>query len=176
MAISDEKFKAHLNSIQRMLDKMDAILENIPEIQQKIKEYSVKKQNESQDFLFDKATSTPMIIPISHKTLETQNEAIQRILLASGAITREQFESALGVSYDGDFSDEDEVDVPYSVDEDFKQSRFASYVEVPNVETKTIDKATAVKNEQSQVASDNGDNGGAATGEENVVVGEQNNG
>lgn len=120
------------------------------------REYSVRKQAESQKFLFDKVSSVPVVVPVGHKIPETQNEAIQRILLASGAITREQFEAALGLSFDGDFSDEDEVDIPFSVDEDFEQSRFASYVEtetqppakssrleVPNVETKKVDIAPA---------------------------------
>ena len=119
----------------------------------KIQEYSVKRQAEAQRYLYDKATSTPSVIPVGHKIPESQNVAIQRILLASGAITREQFEAALGIVYDGDFSDEDEIDVPSSVDEDFEQSRFASYVngpstnssslEVPNVETNKVDIASA---------------------------------
>lgn len=164
MAISDEKFKMTLDHIQKMLDKMDKIFENFPDIQKKVEEYSIKQQEEAQDYLYDKSTSTPMVIPVGHKVPETQNEAIQRILLASGAITREQFESALGISYDGDYSDEDEIDVPFSVDEDFEQSRFASYadIEVPNVETKSVDKAPAVQNEPAQVASDNSDNSGAS--------------
>lgn len=163
MAISDEKFKVYLDSIQKMLDKMDKILEKHPDIQEKVKEYSLKRQEEAQSYLYDKATSTPVVIPAGQKIPETQNVAIQRILLASGAITREQFESALGVSYDGDFGDDDELDVPFSVDEDFEQSRFASYadIEVPNVETKSVDKAPAVQKEPAQVASDNSDNSGA---------------
>lgn len=120
----------------------------------KIEEYSVKRQRESQKFLFDKVSSTPLVVPVGQKIPETQNVAIQRILLASGAITREQFESALGVSYDGDYGDDDELDIPFSVDEDFQQSRFASYaenevpptkpsLEVPNVESKEVDIAPA---------------------------------
>lgn len=116
----------------------------------KIEEYSVKKLRESQNYLYDKVSSTPLVIPVGQKVPETQNVAIQRILLASGAITREQFESALGVSYDGDYGDDDELDIPFSVDEDFQQSRFASYsdlevpptkhsLEVPNVESKEVD-------------------------------------
>lgn len=124
-------------------------------------EYSVRKQQEAQNYLYDKATSIPLVVPAGQKTPQTQTEAIQRILLSSGAITREQFEAALGILYDGDYGDEDEIDIPFSVDEDFEQSRFASYVEVPNVETKQVDKATAVPNQQSQVASDNSDNSGA---------------
>lgn len=164
MAISDERFKMYLDNIQKMLDKMDRILEKYPDIQEKVKEYSVRQQEEAQNYLHDKATSTPLVVPVGQKIPETQNTAIQRILLASGAITREQFEAALGVSYDGDFGDEDEVDVPFSVDEDFEQSRFASYtdIEVPNVETKSIDKAPAVQKEPAQVASDNSDNSGAS--------------
>lgn len=164
MAISDEKFKAYLDHIQRMLDKMDKILVKYPDIQEKVKEYSVRQQEEAQGYLYDKATSVPLVVPAGQKVPETQNVAIQRILLSSGAITREQFEAALGVSYDGDFNDDDEIDVPFSVDEDFEQSRFASYadIEVPNVETKSVDKASAVQKEPTQVASDNSDNSGAS--------------
>lgn len=120
----------------------------------KNQEYSVKKQSEAQGYLFDKVTGTPLVVPVGHKIPESQNAAIQRILLASGAITREQFEAALGICYDGDFSDDDEIDIPFSVDEDFEQSKYASYVkdgpstekprlEVPNVETKEVDIASA---------------------------------
>lgn len=119
-----------------------------------VEEYSVRKQREAQQYLYDKASSVPVVIPVGQKIPETQNQAIQRILLASGAITREQFESALGIFYDGDFGEDDEIDIPSSVDEDFEQSRFASYIdaevsakssrlEVPNVETKSTDIASA---------------------------------
>lgn len=129
-------------------------------------EYSVRKQQEAQKYLYDKATSAPVVIPVGHKIPESQNVAIQRILLASGAITREQFEAALGIRYDGDFGEDDELDIPFSVDEEFEQSRFASYadIEVPNVESKSVDKAPAVKEEPAQVASDNSDNSGAEDG------------
>lgn len=134
-------------------------------------EYSLKKQKETNRYLYDEVSSTPKVVPVGHKIPETQNVAIQRILLASGAITREQFEAALGVSYDGDFGDDDELDIPFSVDEDFEQSRFASYadIEVPNIETGDMDKASAVPNEPTPVASETGDNSGAGNGEGNVV-------
>lgn len=151
--------KEVLISLERVLKSMEEIVSAIPD---RPREFSVEKQKEAEKYLYDKATSTPVSIPVGHKIPESQNVAIQRILLASGAITREQFEAALGVTYDGDFNDDDELDIPPSVDEDFEQSRFASYtdIEVPNVETKSVDKAPAVQKEPAQVASDNSDNSG----------------
>lgn len=164
LAVVEKLTQTLKEGIEQFSKDIDKVYNSLPKEYQTAspkKEYSVERQQEAQEYLYDKATSTPLVIPVGQKVPETQNEAIQRILLASGAITREQFEAALGVSYDGDYGDEDEIDVPFSVDEDFEQSRFASYIEVPNVETKQVDKATAVPNQQSQVASDNGDNSGA---------------
>lgn len=166
LAVVEKLTQTLKEGIEQFSKDIDKIYNSLPKEYQTAspkKEYSVERQKESQEYLYDKATSVPSVIPVGHKIPETQNEAIQKILLASGAITREQFESALGISYDGDYGDEDEIDIPFSVDEDFEQSRYASYIdiEVPNVETKKVDKATAVPNQQSQVASEKGDNSGA---------------
>lgn len=73
----------------------------------------------------------PVAIPLGYKVPETLNDQIQKILLGSGAITREAYDTMRGISYDGDFENGKE---PYANDDysdddwdSFVQSNYANY-------------------------------------------------
>lgn len=73
----------------------------------------------------------PVSIPLGYKVPETLNDQIQKILLGSGAITREAYDTMRGISYDGDFENGKE---PYANDDysdddwdSFVQSNYANY-------------------------------------------------
>lgn len=73
----------------------------------------------------------PVAIPLGYKLPETLNDQIQKILLGSGAITREAYDTMRGFSYDGDFENGKE---PYANDDysdddwdSFVQSNYANY-------------------------------------------------
>ncbi len=74
---------------------------------------------------------TPAFIPVGHQVPETLNDQIQKILLGSGAISREAYDTMRGIHYDGDFENGTE---PYSKDDftdddwdSFVQSNYANY-------------------------------------------------
>lgn len=73
----------------------------------------------------------PVAIPLGHTVPETLNDQIQKILLGSGAISREAYDTMRGVSYDGDFENGKEPydDDDYSSDDwdSFVQSNYANY-------------------------------------------------
>lgn len=73
----------------------------------------------------------PIAIPLGHQVPETLNDQIQKILLGSGAISREAYDTMRGISYDGDFENGAE---PYDNDDyssddwdSFVQSNYANY-------------------------------------------------
>lgn len=112
-------------------------------------------------------TPTPLSKPV-----RSSSQCLEDIYFRQGAIDRETWEQIKGIEYDsyGDISDDD-LAMQLDSEDEFEQSSFASYhdfrkapaavLEVPNVETKQVDIATAVPNEQSQVASSDSDNSGA---------------
>lgn len=127
------------------------------------KTYMSNATDKAQDFLYDKLDVTPVSIPLGYKQPETSTQIMSRLLLGSGAITREQWEAMNGILYDTkggdmDFDDFDDIDL----DDEFVQSDFASYenvpesVELPNVDTGETDVAPSVQNETAQVPSDEG--------------------
>lgn len=135
-----------------------------------MKEYSVKSlsalKNEDKVYLYPKIDTTPQNLTIGSMGSTLDN--IERILLASGVITREQWEKSKGIQYDGDF-DDDSFD-GYDFDEEeagerYVQSVFASYespvIEVPNVETKAVDVASIEADTKStaHASADSVDNG-----------------
>lgn len=89
---------------------------------------------------------TPTAIPLGHQVPETLNDQIQKILLGSGAITREAYDTMRGISYDGDFENGKE---PYANDDDdddwdsFVQSNYANYFD--EVEPTLINENTPMK-------------------------------
>lgn len=88
----------------------------------------------------------PVAIPLGYKVPETLNDQIQKILLGSGAITREAYDTMRGFSYDGDFENGKE---PYANDDDdddwdsFVQSNYANYFD--EVEPTLINENTPMK-------------------------------
>lgn len=127
------------------------------------KTYMSNASEKAQDFLYDKIDTTPVSIPAGYKQPETTTQIMSRLLLGSGAITVEQWEAMNGVFYDSksgnlDFSDFDDIDP----DDEFVQSDFASYenvpepVELPNVDSGKVDSAPSVQNETAQEPSDEG--------------------
>lgn len=73
----------------------------------------------------------PVAIPLGYKVPETLNDQIQKILLGSGAISREAYDTMRGIAYDGDYENGTE---PYDNDDyssddwdSFVQSNYANY-------------------------------------------------
>lgn len=127
------------------------------------KTYMSNASEKAQDFLYDKLDVTPVSIPLGYKQPETSTQVMSRLLLGSGAITREQWEAMNGILYDTQNSDMDFRDFDDSdVDDEFIQSDLASYetirepVQIPNVNTNKIDEAPPVQNGAAQEPSDEG--------------------
>lgn len=85
----------------------------------------------------------------SRAPITTQNEALEQIMMRSGMMSRETWETLAGIQYDavGDNIEDDSfLEMQEQEDGEFKQSPLASYyerkverIEVPNVESKKID-------------------------------------
>lgn len=127
------------------------------------KTYMSAATDKAQDFLYDKIDTTPVSIPLGYKQPETSTQVMSRLLLGSGAITREQWEAMNGILYDSKGDDMDFRDFGNSEpDDEFTQSDLASYedvvepVEVPNVDTNKVDVAPSVQNETAQEPSSEG--------------------
>lgn len=127
------------------------------------KTYMSAASDKAQDFLYDKVDTTPVSIPVGYKQPETSTQVMSRLLLGSGAITREQWEAMNGILYDTKDSNLDFRDFGDSdVDDEFVQSNLASYetvnepVEVPNVDSGEVDVAPPVQNEAAQEPTDEG--------------------
>lgn len=96
--------------------------------------YSVKMVHNvisNEALLYGCLDYTPVVIPFGHQVPETLNDQIQKILLGSGAISREAYDTMRGISYDGDFENGAE---PYDNDDyssddwdSFVQSNYANY-------------------------------------------------
>lgn len=92
------------------------------------KEYSVRKVEQVKAKQhFDNLDYTPLAIPIGGFQ-DTTTQAIERIMLASGAITREQWDRLKGFEYDVD-TEGYPLDDFAEVDDEFEQSPLASYQE-----------------------------------------------
>ena len=82
-----------------------------------------EKRNGRQHF-----SSPPLVIPVGATTPETANQTMARLMLASGVISRDDYEKMLGVRYD---IDNDEgvkfEDDAYDYEDDFKLSEWAEY-------------------------------------------------
>lgn len=94
-------------------------------------EYSLKQQKASQKIAFEHNDNTPLVIPADCRQPETYNEAIARILRHSGVIDDGAYEKLRGFSYDGDFDDGDEDFDGFDDDDEFEQSSFARYDDLP---------------------------------------------
>lgn len=94
---------------------------------------------------------TPTAIPFGHQVPETLNDQIQKILLGSGAITREAYDTMRGIAYDGDFENGTEPygDDDYNNDDwdSFVQSNYANYFDEdsPVSESTLINENTPMK-------------------------------
>ena len=82
-----------------------------------------EKRNGRQHF-----SSPPLVIPVGATTPETANQTMARLMLASGVISRDDYEKMLGVRYDID-NDEGVVyeDDAYDYEDDFKLSEWSEY-------------------------------------------------
>lgn len=93
----------------------------------------------------------PVAIPLGHKVPETLNDQIQKILLGSGAISREAYDTMRGIAYDGDYENGTEPygDDDYSSDDwdSFVQSNYANYFDEdsPVSEPTLINEDTSMK-------------------------------
>lgn len=94
----------------------------------------------------------PVAIPLGYKVPETLNDQIQKILLGSGAISREAYDTMRGIAYDGDYENGTE---PYDNDDyssddwdSFVQSNYANYFDEdsPVSEPTLINEDTPMKN------------------------------
>lgn len=85
-----------------------------------------EKRGKGQEF-----KSPPLAVPVGAKTPETANQALARLMLNSGVISRDDYEKMLGVRYDIEndegviFDDEDFADF----EDDFKLSEWSDYEE-----------------------------------------------
>ena len=75
----------------------------------------------------DNLDYTPLFIPTDCELPETSHQAIARIMLSSGVISRDDYEKMIGVTYDGEFNAESEDFDFGEWEDDFKQSAFAQY-------------------------------------------------
>ena len=82
-----------------------------------------EKRNGRQHF-----SSPPLVIPVGATTPETANQTMARLMLASGVISRDDYEKMLGVRYDID-NDEGVIyeDDAYDYEDDFKLSEWSEY-------------------------------------------------
>lgn len=80
--------------------------------------------------VYDDIDTTPLDLPVNGSFGDSTSATIEKILLASGAINREQWERLKGYEYDIDTDDDgypnDDSDFAES-DDEFSQSRFATY-------------------------------------------------
>ena len=69
-----------------------------------------------------------MVIPVGATTPETASQTMARLMLASGVISRDDYEKMLGVRYDIE-NDEGVVyeDEAYDYEDDFKLSEWSEY-------------------------------------------------
>lgn len=118
-----------------------------------VKEFSVRAKafnEENECFCNDTLDYTPNKLIIGN-TGNSINEAVERALLASGNITRDQWERLKGIQYDVNDDDMDEdFDETFDDDEDdFVQSKFAGYetdeVPIEKVEVEEKPKKTSKK-------------------------------
>lgn len=144
---------------QNLVELFIGLINEIQELK-KILHTEKRLDNKQLDvFLMDYTPS-----PFSRAPITTQNEALEQIMLRTGMMSRETWETLSGVKYDavGDNVDDDSFLDGYDGDDDgeFEQSRFASYyernrasekIEVPNVETKKVDVAPAPEPEKKEV-------------------------
>lgn len=73
-------------------------------------------------------SSPPLVIPVAAAAPETASQTMARLMLASGVISRDDYEKMLGVRYDID-NDEGVVyeDDAYDYEDDFKLSEWSEY-------------------------------------------------
>ena len=64
------------------------------------KTYMSNASEKAQGFLYDKIDVTPISIPAGYRQPETSTQIMSRLLLGSGAITRNQWEAMNGILYD----------------------------------------------------------------------------
>lgn len=117
--------------------------------------YSVKMVHNvisNEALLYGCLDYTPVAIPLGHQVPETLNDQIQKILLGSGAISREAYDTMRGIAYDGDYENGTEPygDDDYSSDDwdSFVQSNYANYFDEdsPVSEPTLINEDTPMKN------------------------------
>lgn len=134
----------------KVLDALESISAYMKALKERTKPCPPIRDKATNDMLsYERKT-----LPVGHKIPETTNEAIERIMYQSGAITREQWERLKGYSYDTEGEDDEHYDEEYE-DDEFVQSAHASYddIEMPFIEESKQIKATAVEEKQSQEAS-----------------------
>lgn len=82
----------------------------------------------------DNLDYTPLFIPTDCELPETSHQAIARIMLSSGVISKDDYEKMIGVTYDGEFNTESEDFNFEEWEDDFKQSAFAQYEDYINTD------------------------------------------
>lgn len=99
------------------------------------KEFSLKKIEENKSLSFEHLDTTPIEVPLGHDVPVTYNQALARILYSSGQLSKSDYFSMMGYSYDSDdddFENEVEFDDDFDV-EDFKENlSLAKYDTLPH--------------------------------------------
>lgn len=94
----------------------------------KIRDYSAAVEAERvKANTCDNLDYAPLFVPTDCELPETSHQAIARIMLSSGVISRDDYEKMIGVTYDGEFNSESEDFDFDEWEDDFKQSAFAQY-------------------------------------------------
>lgn len=77
---------------------------------------------------YDNLDYTPIAVPAGATIPETTQQTMARMMLSSGMISLDDYHKMIGVSYDGDYSNESEDFRDFGEREDrWKQSAFAEY-------------------------------------------------
>lgn len=127
------------------------VLKELNGIKAELKKQRHPENKRLDDFEMDYTPS-----PFSRAPITTQNEALEQIMLRSGMMSRETWETLAGIRYDavgGSVEDDSFLETAEDIEDgEFEQSPLASYyepkakkIEVPNIETKQIDVAPVVE-------------------------------
>ena len=136
-----------------------------------------EKRNGVQHF-----SSPPLVIPVGATTPETANQTMARLMLASGVISRDDYEKMLGVRYDIDNDEgvkfEDEA---YDFEDDFKLSEWSEYEREDtdvdnshiNIDVRDVGPSTNLGNSNSNDGIER-DTGASGNGKEKNIEGSAN--
>lgn len=98
------------------------------------KEFSLRKIEENKDLSYEHLNTTPIEIPLGHEAPITYNQALARILYSSGQLSKSDYYSMMGYTYDS--SDDDfESDVDTFEDDDLDVEDFHQNLSLAQYDT-----------------------------------------